>query len=142
VLAVVVWVGGDITLTTLGIVFERKGDADALAQLGKMGAWIGTRVYTPTLFVLFALGVVLVEKGPWEWGMFWVVFAIVGWGIATVVGVGFVGPELGRIDKAAAEHGPTSPEVARRVKRLFMVFRFDTALLVLIVIDMAAKPTF
>src|SRR4029077_7931876 len=61
----VVWVGGDVTLTTLGIVFERKGDGDALAQLGKMGAWIGTRVYTPTLFALFALGVVLVEKGNW-----------------------------------------------------------------------------
>jgi hypothetical protein len=28
------------------------------------------------------------------------------------------------------------------VKRLFLVFRFDTALLVLIAIDMAAKPSF
>jgi uncharacterized membrane protein len=138
----VVWVGGDVTLTTLGIVFERKGDGEALAQLGKMGAWIGTRVYTPTLFALFALGVVLVEKGNWGWGTFWIDFAIVGWAIATIVGVGFVGPELGRIDKAAAEHGPTSPEVGRRVKRLFTVFRFDTALLVLIVIAMVAKPTF
>jgi len=138
----VVWVGGDVTLTTLGIVFERKGDGEALAQLGKMGAWIGTRVYTPTLFALFALGVVLVEKGNWGWGTFWIDFAIAGWAIATIVGVGFVGPELGRIDKAAAEHGPTSPEVGRRVKRLFTVFRFDTALLVLIVIAMVAKPTF
>jgi uncharacterized membrane protein len=138
----VVWVGGDVTLTTLGIVFERKGDGEALAQLGKMGAWIGTRVYTPTLFALFALGVVLVEKGNWGWGTFWIDFAIVGWAIATIVGVGFVGPELGRIDKAAAEYGPTSPEVGRRVKRLFTVFRFDTALLVLIVIAMVAKPTF
>jgi len=29
-----------------------------------------------------------------------------------------------------------------RVKRLFMIFRFDTALLVLIVVNMAAKPSF
>jgi len=28
------------------------------------------------------------------------------------------------------------------VRRLFTVFRFDTALLVLIVVDMAAKPSF
>ena len=142
IVAVMVWVGGDVTLTTLGIVFERKGDGEALAQLGKMGAWIGTRVYTPTLFAVFALGVVLVQKGHWGWNTFWINFAIVGWGIATVVGVAFVGPELGRIDKAAAAHGPTSPEVAQRVKRLFTVFRFDTALLVLIVIDMTAKPSF
>jgi uncharacterized membrane protein len=141
IVAVVIWAGGDVTLTTLGIVFERKGDGEALAQLGKMGAWIGTRVYTPTLFAVFALGCVLVEKGHWGWSTFWIDFAIIGWGIASVVGVAFVGPELGRIDRAAAAHGPDSAEVGRRVKRLFTVFRFDTALLLLIVIDMAAKPS-
>ena len=32
--------------------------------------------------------------------------------------------------------------MARRVKRLFAVFRFDTVLLILIVLDMTAKPSF
>jgi hypothetical protein len=58
------------------------------------------------------------------------------------IGIVFVGPELGRIDAAAQRFGPESPEVARRVRRLFTIFRFDTALLMLIVIDMTAKPTF
>jgi uncharacterized membrane protein len=142
VIAVVLWVGGDLTLTTLGLVFERRADGETLAALGRMGAWIGTRVYTPALFAAFGLGVALVEKGQWGWSTFWIDFGIAGWGIAAAVGVGFVGPELGRIDRAAATYGPDSPEVARRVKRLFTVFRFDTALLVLIVADMAAKPSF
>jgi uncharacterized membrane protein len=140
VAAIVVWVGGDVTLTTLGIVFERRRDGAALAELGKMGAWIGTRVYTPTLFAVLGFGIALVEKGGYGWGTFWIDFALVGWTIATLVGVGFVGPELGRIDAAAQQHGPDSPEVASRVKRLFAVFRFDTALLLLIVLDMTAKP--
>jgi uncharacterized membrane protein len=142
ILAVVVWVGGDVTLTTLGIVFEAKRDGPTLAALGRMGAWIGTRVYTPTLFVVFGFGVALIEKSGIGWNHFWVVFGVVGWALATVVGIAFVGPELGRIDRAAQEHGPESPEVARRVKRLFTIFRFDTAILVLVVIDMAAKPSF
>src|SRR6266545_1767807 len=142
VTAIVIWVGGDITLTTLGIVFERRADGETLAALGRMGAWIGTRVYTPALFAVLGLGVALVEKGHWGWSTFWIDFALAGWVIAAAVGVGFVGPELGRIDRAAAEHGPDSPEVARRVKRLFTVFRFDTALLVLIVVAMTAKPSF
>jgi uncharacterized membrane protein len=140
VVAILIWVGGDITLTTLGIVFERRGDGSALAELGKMGAWIGTRVYTPALFAAFAFGVAMIEKGDLGWGTFWIDFGIVGWAVATIVGVGFVGPELGRIDQAAQELGPDSPEVGRRVKRLFAVFRFDTALLILIAIDMTAKP--
>jgi len=142
VLAVTIWVGGDVTLTTLGIVFERKQDGPTLAALGRMGAWIGTRVYTPTLFFVLGFGIALVEKANLRWDQFWIVFALVGWSLATAIGVLFVGPELGRIDKAAQEFGPESPEVARRVKRLFSIFRFDTALLMLVVLDMAAKPSF
>jgi uncharacterized membrane protein len=142
VISVVIWVGGDITLTTLGIVFERRHDTGALAELGKMGAWIGTRVYTPALFVVIGFGIALMHERDLDWGQFWVVFGLIGWAIAATVGVGFVGPELGRIDKAAQQFGPESPEVGRRVKRLFAIFRFDTALLALIVLDMTAKPSF
>ena len=142
VLAVTVWVGGDITLTTLGVVFEAKRDGPTLAALGRMGAWIGTRVYTPALFLVFGFGVALVQKSGYGWNHFWVVFGVGAWSLAMAIGIGFVGPELGRIDRAAQQHGPESPEVARRVKRLFTIFRFDTALLALVVIDMAAKPGF
>jgi uncharacterized membrane protein len=142
VLAIVIWVGGDITLTTTGIIFERRGDGETLASLGKIGAWVGTRIYTPALFAAFLFGVALIEKGNLGWGSFYINFALAGWLVAACVGVGFVGPELGRIDKAAQEQGPDSAEVGRRIKRLFTVFRFDTALLILIVIDMTAKPTF
>ena len=142
ILSVTLWVGGDITLTTLGIVFEQKRDGPTLAALGRMGTWIGTRVYTPALFFVFGFGVALIEKSGTPWDQFWVIFGVVGWALAMTIGITFVGPELGRIDRAAQEFGPESPEVARRVKRLFTIFRFDTALLVLVVLDMAAKPSF
>ncbi|MDX6539285.1 MAG: hypothetical protein QOI71_895 [Gaiellales bacterium] len=143
VVSVVIWVGGDVTLTTLGIVFERRGDGATLAALGKMGTWIGTRIYTPALFLAFAFGAALMEKGNYDWwGVFWIDFALAGWLVAACVGVGFVGPELGRIDQAAQEHGPDSDLVRAKVQRLFTIFRFDTALLVLILIDMVAKPSF
>jgi uncharacterized membrane protein len=143
VISIVIWVGGDVTLTTLGIVFERRGDGPTLAALGKMGTWIGTRIYTPALFLAFAFGAALMEKGNYDWwGVFWIDFALAGWLVAACVGVGFVGPELGRIDQAAQEHGPDSALVRAKVQRLFTIFRFDTALLVLILLDMVAKPSF
>jgi uncharacterized membrane protein len=137
----VVWVGGDVTLTVLGIVFERKRDHETLAALGKMGAWIGVKIYTPALFAVLVFGIAMIEKGNLGWHVFWIDFGLVGWTIAACVGVLFVGPELGRIDHAAQHFGPNSIEVQKRVARLFAVFRFDTALLVLIVVVMAAKPT-
>ena len=88
ILAVVVWVGGDITLTTLGIVFESKQDGPTLAALGRMGSWIGTRVYTPALFFVFGFGVALVEKSGIGWNHFWIIFAVVGWALAMLIGIG------------------------------------------------------
>lgn len=142
VIAAVIWVGGDVTLTTLGVVFERRRDSETLAALGKLGAWIGVKVYTPAAFAAFAFGAMLIEKGGWGWGVLWIDLALAGWAIATGVGVLFVGPELGRIDRDAREHGPESEQVARRVRRLFRVFRMDTVILVLVVLDMTAKPMF
>src|SRR5262245_18217034 len=92
VFSAVRWVGGAGTLTVLGIVFERRGEGETLGALGRMGAWIGTRIYTPTLVVTIVFGVILMEKGNFDWGQFWVIFALVGWAIAALVGVAFVGP--------------------------------------------------
>jgi uncharacterized membrane protein len=142
VIASVMWAGGDLTLTTLGIRFERLQDGPTLAALGRMGTWIGTRVYTPASIAAMAFGIALMLEGDLDWSQFWVVYGIVGWTTAFAVGAGFVGPELGRIDQAAQQHGPESEEVRRRVRRLFAIFRFDTALLTSIVIVMVAKPSF
>jgi uncharacterized membrane protein len=142
VIAAVIWAGGDLTLTTLGIRYERLRDPQTLATLGKVGTWIGTRVYTPASIAAVAFGIAAVAEGNLDWGEFWIIYGLIGWTIAFTVGVSFIGPELGRIDKAAQEFGPESEEVGRRVRRLFAIFRFDTALLVSIVIVMAAKPDF
>ncbi len=142
VIAAVIWAGGDLTLTTLGIRYERLADGPTLAMLGKVGTWVGTRVYTPASIAAVAFGIAAVLEGNLDWGQFWIIYGLVGWTIAFTVGVSFIGPELGRIDKAAQEFGPESEEVGRRVRRLFAIFRFDTALLTSIVIVMAAKPSF
>ena len=78
VLSAVIWVGGDVTLTTLGIVFERRRDGETLAAIGKAGAWVGTRIYTPALFAVLGFGIAMIEKGGLGRGRFWVDFALAG----------------------------------------------------------------
>ncbi len=41
---------------------------------------------------------------------FWVIFGLVAWGLSTGTGILFLGPESKRLNNAAAEHGPKSPE--------------------------------
>ena len=129
ILAVIVWVGGDITLTTLGIVFESKQDGPTLAALGRMGSWIGTRVYTPALFFVSASGSRSIEKSG-TLGPLLDHLRLVGWALAMMIGISFVGPELGRIDGRLRSSGPSRRGGATR-QAVFTIFRFDTALLVL-----------
>ena len=86
VIAAVIWVGGDVTLTTLGIVFERRGEGETLAALGRMGSWIGTGSTRPALFVVIGFGIALMLEADLDWGQFWVIFGLIGWTIAGVVG--------------------------------------------------------
>jgi hypothetical protein len=55
-------------------------------------------------------------------------------------GILFLGPESKRLNRAAAERGPRSPEVQARLRRILLVARVDVALMFLIVFDMVAKP--
>ena len=144
VLAAVIWVGGDVTLTTLGIVFERRGDGPTLAALGKMGTWVGTR----DLHACAVRRADLRDRRDGE-------------GQLRLVGRVLDRLRAGRLARGGAASASASSarssggstrrrrssgrcrtRSARRVKRLFMIFRFDTALLILIVIDMVAKPSF
>ena len=74
VVAAVIWAGGDLTLTTLGIRFERLQDGPTLAALGKMGTWVGTRVYTPASIAALAFGIALMVEANLDWGQFWVLY--------------------------------------------------------------------
>ena len=148
VLAIVAWVGGDIALTTLGIVFEAKKDgADArrAREDGRVDRHAG--LHAGPSFLAFGFGVALMEKysiPPGVGSQFWVLFAV-----CRLVDL----PRRSRESASSApswagsarlrrRSGRTPPRWRRRVKRLFTIFRFDTALLALIVIDMVAKPTF
>ena len=50
------------------MVFERRGEGETLGALGRMGAWIGTRVYTPTLVVTLVFGIILMPADRGEHG--------------------------------------------------------------------------
>ncbi len=140
VIAATVWVGGAVTMTLLGIVFERRGDNEMLAAIGRMGSWVGPRVYTPATFAVLGFGLAMMLEADLDWGQFWIVFALAGWSTTAFVGLFLIGPTVGRINRAVREHGPDSDQATRWIRRLYLIARLDAVVLVLIVLDMTAKP--
>jgi uncharacterized membrane protein len=140
VLAAIIWLGGGAAITVLAWQAQRSKDNAQLLQIGKQAEWLSMRVFVPSALVVVAMGVVLMHKGDWGYGHFWTLFGLIAWGVSFVVGAAFLGPESGRLAKLVETKGPDDPEVLARLNRIISVARTDVVLILLIAIDMVAKP--
>jgi uncharacterized membrane protein len=138
--AAVVWVGGGLFIATCAVLAELANDDDQLLQVGYWAETVAGRVFPVMSFVVLGFGIGMTENLSIPYDQFWLIFGLVAWGLSAATGILFLGPESKRLNKAAAEHGPKSPEVQARLRRILLVARVDVALLFLIVFDMVAKP--
>ncbi len=140
VLAAILWLGGGAAIAVLAWQAQRTKDNAQLLQIGKQAEWLSMRLFVPSALVVVAMGVVLMHKGDWGYGHFWTLFGLIAWGVSFVVGAAFLGPESGRLAKLIETKGPEDPEVLARLNRIISVARTDVVLIILIAIDMVAKP--
>jgi uncharacterized membrane protein len=140
VLAAIIWLGGGAAITVLAWRAQRARNNAELLQIAKQAEWLGMRVFVPMSLVVVAMGLVLMHKGGGSYGDFWPLFGLIAWGVSFVVGAAFLGPEAGRLARLIETKGPEDPEAVARVNRIIAVARTDVVLIVLVAIDMVAKP--
>ena len=138
--AAVVWVGGGLFLTICAILAELARDDDQLLQVGHWAETVAGRLFPLMSFVVLGFGIAMTMNGDIGYNQFWIVFGLIAWAASAVTGILFLGPEAKRLNKAAEAHGPKSPEVQDRLRRILLVVRMDVALMFLIVFDMVVKP--
>jgi uncharacterized membrane protein len=140
VVAAVVWVGGGAMLTVLALLTEREGDPKALMSLGHKAEFLATRIFIPASLLVLLFGILMMVKGNLDWGQFWVIAGLVGFAATFLTGLIFLSPQTKKLNALAAEHGVEHPLTQAALKRLLLVARFDVAVLLLVVANMAAKP--
>jgi uncharacterized membrane protein len=138
--AAVIWVGGGVFLTICAVLAELADDDDQLLQIGHWAETVAGRLFPAMSFVVLGFGFAMTSNGDIPYDQFWLIFGLVAWGLSAATGILFLGPEAKRLNKAAAEHGPKSPQVQARLRRILLVARIDIALMFLIVFDMVVKP--
>jgi len=138
----IIWLGGGTMITVLAWRANRAKDTAQLLVIGKQAEWLSTRVFVPSSLIVLAMGIVLMHKGGWGYNHFWPLFGLVGWCVSFVVGAAFLGPQSGKLGKLMETHGPDDPLVQARLDRVINVARADAVLVLLIAIDMVAKPFF
>jgi uncharacterized membrane protein len=142
VVAVTVWVGGGAALGVLGALTERARDPRALTNLVHQVARIGPWVFTPASLVTLGTGIGLIATGHIGYDHFWIDFALVVWALSFLTGLLFLGPTSGRLSLLIPERGLGDSQTARALSTLLRIARLDTAMLLLVVVDMVVRPAF
>ncbi len=140
VLASVMWVGGSVMLTLLGLMTIGLRDPIRLAQFARQAAFLGGTYFPPLSLMVVGFGFGLIQNGDWGYGPTWIQIGIAGWAASFLVGAGYLGPRARRLANLLDERLPEDREVQDLIGRILLVARADSVLLLFIVFDMVAKP--
>ena len=136
----VFWVGGGLTLTILGLRAESLDDPAEIATLARQAAFVGEKLFAPAGLVVLLMGIAMVINGHLGWDHFWVIAALIGYAATFATGVGLLSPLAKKVDVLIAERGAEAAETQAAIQKILLVARVDVAVLLLVVIDMVAKP--
>src|SRR5215211_7525704 len=101
--------------------------------------WLGGGAMLVTLVVV-AMGIAMMINGDLDWGQFWVIAGLVGYATTFVVGIAVLSPVGKKVNASIEANGLDHPETEALIDRTLVVARFDIAMLLLVVVDMVAKP--
>jgi uncharacterized membrane protein len=88
--AAMVWVGGGVMLSAIGIRARRTGDLAIIRDFAQTLAYVGLRVFMPAVVLLLVTGVWLVLSGDGAFTQLWVLLALGGFAVAFVIGAVFL----------------------------------------------------
>jgi hypothetical protein len=99
------------------------------------------RVFIPASLILFLAAFAMMINLDWSWNQNWIVLGVIAFGLSFVLGVGFLGPEGGRIAELIEQQGPDSPAVQARIRRILTISRCELVVLLTVMVNMVVKPT-
>jgi len=140
VLAVVMWVGGGVMLTLLGLMTIGLRDPIRLAQFATQVSFLGGVYFPPLSLMGVGRGFGLVEKGDWGYAPTWIQIGIAGWAASFILGAGYLGPRAKTLAGLLDAKGAEDAGAQDLIKRILLLARFDSVLLLFVTFDMVAKP--
>ena len=139
ILFAAIWIGGSAILQALYARIRRTTPTRVIEFFSDVEI-VATRVFIPSSLILVALGFGLAAEGDWDLGETWIYIALAIFVASFLTGSVFLGPETGRISRLAAERSAEDAEVQSRIARVLLISRIELVFLILVILDMVAKP--
>lgn len=139
VLAVIVWLGGIITLTILNLRLSRTTNREALAALSSASEFYGRAVIGPAGAVTLLAGIATVLISGFRFGALWITWGFAAVLLSLLLGATLIRMTTTRLQTAGAAGDGTSVPALQR--RLMLLNGLNMLLLLSAVWAMVAKPT-
>jgi uncharacterized membrane protein len=98
----VIWVGGGLTLSLIGIRARRSQDLAVIRQFAPTFSYLGLRVFTPAVVVVLVSGIALVLTDfSGDFTQLWIVLALIAFALAFLIGVLYLSRAAIRLERAA-----------------------------------------
>jgi hypothetical protein len=86
------------------------------------------------------MGIAMMINGDLDWGQFWVIAGLVGYASTFVTGLTVLSPNSRKVAALLDAKDATAPETQAAIARILLIARVDIAVLLLVTVDMVAKP--
>jgi uncharacterized membrane protein len=140
ILGAIVWVGGGLMLSVIGLRARRSGDIGIIRDFARTLAYVGLRLFLPAVVVLLVTGVWLVLSSGGNFLQLWILLALSGFALAFVIAVGYLSGVVVELERVAGQSDASAAEVGPLLGRWIAGWGIVLLVLVLTVWDMVFKP--
>ena len=139
ILAAALWFGSGIAITVMGY-RALASDPPTFGPVALHAGWWAGRAHPAAAVVILIAGILMVIDADLSFGEAWISIALAGWVILMALGGAAVGPASTKLATAIQERGGYSDELRPLASRVLLFSRIETAILVIVIADMVAKP--
>jgi uncharacterized membrane protein len=139
--AVIVWIGGALTLGILNVRVRRTRDRSAMAALGQQSAVLGRTLIGPAAASAFVTGLVMIADAGVAFTTLWVLWGTIAIALSMILGAGPIRRTGQELASGASNPGSEPGRVAALGNQLRTLNAINLIILFSAVWAMVFKPT-
>jgi hypothetical protein len=138
ILAMATWFGSSLAITAMGFMSLKTGP-EAFGTFTLPATKWASRAHPAAGVVLLLTGFAMVADANYDFEL-WIILAIVGLVVAMGIGGALIGKTADGIVKRLEAGSMTTEELTTDARQLLLYTRIELVIVVLVVVDMVAKP--
>ena len=141
ILGAVVWMGGGLALSLIGLRVRRSSDPGVVAEFARTLSYLGLRAFTPALVVVLSTGFLMVLVGSgWRLSQPWILIGLALFLVAFLIGALYLSRVGIALEQALADPGRDVKTASALIGRWLVGYGAILLVLVAAVWDMVFKP--